>query len=798
MTEVIAWLVAVEVVGLAGFSIAFFMFPSLRDRGWGFARPLGLIVVAYGVWILSYGGLLPNSRLGYGVVAGVVLLAGGAAIYLRRSELRAWLRREWLVVAVGEAVFLLVFAAWTLYRAYDPAISGTEKPMDFMFLNASVIASAAPPADPWLAGHPVAYYYFGYWIFAGLSLMSGVPTYIAFNLALATVAALSAGAIFSLAGGLVGASGGSRRAVIWSGLASVLLLLFVGNLIGLWEIASLYHIGGKGFFDWLAIDGLRPDQAGEAGRPARHWWWWAATRVINTFRSGSSVDYTIEEFPFFSFLLGDLHPHVMAIPFVLTGFGLSAAVFLSPSRWGFSWLLKQLPAFLLLAVVIGALGFINAWDIAIVGIVFGVLVVIKTYRQRAGNLLGAAIMGLAPAAPVLLVGLLAYAPFYFGTFSSQVPADAPIGGVRFPTRPVHFLTVWGLFMAILAPFAVISVAGTAKMYAAWAWASISGNVRGSDHYPVALSALWLLGIALVVPFLVWAGIHLEVNPGATISDLGARSLSVAPLAAAVCAATLGTLHMARHGAADGRLLALAMLSIVLYLLYGIELLFVHDLFGNRMNTVFKTYYQVWILLSTVSAVGLHYWLGRRASWSGWRSSLSVAAGVTATVCLLFALYYPFASATTKAAGGPGPTLDGLAHVGTNERAAIEWLREHSAAGAVMVEAVGGGYTDFGRISSSTGIPTVFNWPGHERQWRGAEFDFGSREADVERIYVTEDAEEARRLLDKYDVRYVFSGERERRKYPSIATGKFDSLGSRAFESGDVVIYDVRESSSDNR
>ncbi|MBM3958452.1 MAG: hypothetical protein FJ314_01585 [SAR202 cluster bacterium] len=796
MNDALAWLFAVEAIGLAGFGIAFFAFPALRDRGWGFARPLGLIVVSYGVWMLSYAGLVPNSRLGYAVVAGVVLLAGGTALYARRHELRAWIRREWVTVVVGEAVFLLFFAGWVTYRAFDPAISGTEKPMDFMFLNASTLASNAPPADPWLAGHPVAYYYFGYWIFAGLGLISGVPTSIGFNLALATVAALSAGAIFSLVAGLVGASGGSRRAAISSGLASVVLLTVAGNLIGLWELASLYHVGGRGFFDWLAIDGIRPDQAGEAWRPERFWWWWTATRVINTVQGGTSVDYTIEEFPFFSFLLGDLHPHVMGIPFVLTGLGLAAALFLSPVPWGIAWWKRQLPFALLLALVIGALGFINAWDIAIITIVLVALVVIKTYRQRTSNLLVSAITALLPAAPVVLLALVAYAPFYFGTFSSQVPADAPIGATRFPTRPVHFLTVWGLFITILAPFAIVSVAGTARMYAEWAWTSLSGNVRDPQRYPVAISALWLLGVSLVVPFLVWAGIHLEVNAGASISDLGGRALSISPLALGAFAATLGALYMARHGASDGRLFAMVLLSIVLYLLYGVELIFVHDLFGNRMNTVFKTYYQAWILLSVIGGVAIHYWLSRRSSWSGWRSSVSTVAGVLAGGLVAIALYYPFASAATKAAGGPGPTLDGLAHVGADERAAIEWLSQNAPAGAVLVEAVGSGYTEFGRISSSTGIPTVFNWPGHERQWRGAGFDFGTREADVELIYVTEEVEAARRLLDKYDVRYVFLGERERNKYPSLKTEKFDSLGRRTFESGVVVIYDVRESSSE--
>ncbi|MBI4220484.1 MAG: hypothetical protein HY682_10095, partial [Chloroflexi bacterium] len=767
MIDAVVWLLAVEAIGIAAFPVTFLLFGRLRDRGWGFARPLSLVLVSYAVWILSYAGLLPNHRGSYIGVIVVLLLAGCGLLYRRRVEVRAWLRREWRTVLAGELVFLAVFGAWAAYRSFDPSISGTEKPMDFLFLNASATAPAAPPEDPWLAGYPVAYYYFGYWIFGGLSVLTGVATPVAFNLSLAILAAMSAGAVFSLVGGLVGASGGSRRASVVSGLAAVGLLLFVANLTGFWELGSLYHLGGRGFYDWLSIEGIEANQPGESWRPARHWWWWAASRVINTHDAqGTGQDFTIQEFPFFSFMLGDLHPHVMSIPFVLLVAGMSLSVLVSADRWGFGWLRRHLVQTLLLSLALGALGAINAWDIATFGALLFVVVILKSYRQGQSGLLFAALRALPPLLLVAGLALLFYAPFYFGTFSSQVPLTAPIGPAKFPTRPIHFLTVWGMWIVLLAPFIVAVIAGPLRRYAGWAKEAVLNKPGASAAKSgIDASVLWMLGIAFAVPFLVWAGIHLEVNPGATISDLGERFLAVLPLAIVNTALVIALVRRARSGPADGGLFVLVLLSAAAYLLFGVELLFIHDLFGNRMNTVFKVYYQAWIILAAAGGYAVYYWSAHHRFWKGWRVGLSRGAFAVVLVLVAGALYYPIAASLTKA-NAKSPTLDGLAYIGDSERAAIEWLRSNARRGDAMVEAVGGGYTEFGRVSSSTGIPTVLNWPGHERQWRGTGFSFQDRETDVERIYVTSDGGEARQLLAKYDVRFVYIGSRELTKYPS--------------------------------
>jgi len=138
-----------------------------------------------------------------------------------------------------------------------------------------------------------------------------------------------------------------------------------------------------------------------------------------------------------------------------------------------------------------------------------------------------------------------------------------------------------------------------------------------------------------------------------------------------------------------------------------------------------------------------------------------------------------------------PTLDGLAFIqrfDPGEYDAIKELRDNAPRGRI-VEAVGGDYTDHGRISASTGLPSPLNWPGHELQWRGSSQPFAGREEDVAAIYQSGDLEEVQALLDKYEIRYVYLGSRERAKYRSLEEEKFSRLMKVFFQSGNVIVYE---------
>ena len=255
--------------------------------------------------------------------------------------------------------------------------------------------------------------------------------------------------------------------------------------------------------------------------------------------------------------------------------------------------------------------------------------------------------------------------------------------------------------------------------------------------------------------------------------------------------------------AEGRILArafpLMLMALAMLLLMGPELFRVVDIFGNRMNTMFKLSYQAWTLLALACAYALYY-LGSRYSGAG---SLVRVAGYAwmglLAIGLTVSAYYPAAAAYTKTSGLAGSgTLDGLAYVAVDsigELRAIQWLKEHYEPGDVIVESVGGAFyipQPDGRISASTGIPTVLGWADHERQWGRSGEALQKREEAVERLYQTRATQEAKEVLDRYGVTYVFVGPRERAQYGTEGLAKFVTLGDVVFQEGDVVIYRVRE------
>ena len=484
-----------------------------------------------------------------------------------------------------------------------------------------------------------------------------------------------------------------------------------------------------------------------------------------------------------------------------------------------------------LAFVIGALGFINAWDIATTGALLFILATLKVYRRGRWNL---AISAARAAGPALIIGLVAvgiFSPFYLGTFSSQVSPGAPIGAAVHATRPIHFFTVWGLPLMLVAPFVVAMAWRPVRDLVMWftePWRVSTTSVAGEAPLPTRvvpiapraagalyapvqpvrpiaprglrlppMAPIWIVLGLMLAPFLLWAPVHLASNDGASLWDVPERFLRILPVAGITSVAMYSLAHSARSARSPGvGVFVLALIALSFYLLYGVELIFISDFFGNRMNTIFKVYYQVWIFLAVAGAYALNYWAVRNPSWTPSVQTLSKSmAGVTA-VLIVGALYYPAAAAYTKSDGFSGePTLDGLRFIEKTtpaEREAIKRVNEDTATDATILEAVGGSYSEFGRISSATGRPTVLGWEGHEHQWRGDTKSFDGRADDVRAIYETSDIEEAERLLARYGVEYVYVGARERTEYSTGDFGKFDEIGERFFAEDGIVIYRLQE------
>jgi uncharacterized membrane protein len=256
---------------------------------------------------------------------------------------------------------------------------------------------------------------------------------------------------------------------------------------------------------------------------------------------------------------------------------------------------------------------------------------------------------------------------------------------------------------------------------------------------------------------------------------------------------------------------LLLITLGALLLLGPEFLYLRDQFGTRINTVFKFYYQAWILWSLAAAYGIAVLAGKlRRGWN-------IAFWVGLVLLLLVGLTYPTFSllnrtgnfqfdkaksllniALTSEDGTAKSvarqelaslwTLDYFDMVQQNhdEAAALRWL-QHAPDG-VVAEAIGGSYSGYARVSTLTGLPTVLGWPGHESQWRGGYEEQGSRQGDVEMLYATADWQTASEIIARYNIRYIFVGGLERGE--PLQEEKFQSHLRVAFQQGTVTIYVV--------
>jgi len=810
MLAFLAWYLTITLIGWLAFPLVYSLFPALANRGYSLARAAGFLIWGYIFWLLASLRLAQND-LG-GLVLGLSVLAGLNLFILRSQEKRAemisWLRTNLRLLGSIELLFLLTFAFLAVVRAANPEITGTEKPMDLAFINAILSSPDFPPNDPWLSGYAISYYYFGHILTAMLARLTATPGSVAFNLMISLLFGLSAISAYGLIYDLLAAT---RRKVTQGSvlpLLGPLFLLLVSNLEGFLEILHrrglFWKIDPDGsatsaFWTWLDMKELSLPPAQPYGwLPERFWWWWRASRVVQDYDLAGNWHEVIDEFPFFSYLLADLHPHVLAMPFALLAIAVALNIFLG----GWQGEIK-LPGmrlsitpggFFFTAILLGGLAFLNTWDILVAAVLVCSAYLLFKVREdgwKWGRLEDFLFFGLAVGVSAILL----YLPFYFG-FSSQAGGILP--SLVNPTRGVH---LWVMFGSLILPIlASLVYLGRAEKLSA-RWKIGFGLAVGVILFLWSLS--WLLGWIVTVtrPGLAFAFIQ---SQGAAdmrtlfVETLSKRMNSIGslitllfllglPLSLLIPSAIQPEDKPDNPANISPAPFILLMIALGALLVLGPEFLYLHDQFGTRMNTIFKFYYQAWLLWSMAAAFAAAVLLrDLRGIWDKLYRILF-------SILLVVALTYPVLGLLTKTNNFKPPfgwTLDGAAYIergSPDEAAAIRWLR--SAPLGVIAEAIGGSYTDYARISTHTGLPTVLGWIGHEGQWRGGYEEQGTRQQDIETLYITPHWEAAQVILQQYNIRYVYIGMLERTTYRVNET-KFQRFLQPVFRQGDVVIYEV--------
>ncbi len=789
LLAVLLWWMLLTFLGIMAYPWLFFAFPALRYRGYGLARIVGLLLWAYVTWLLTSLHIIPNTRLW--LWAALLIGAGASALtyHAHRQKLLAFLRENWKPILRIELIFMVLYLIWVYIRYLNPdlwhPIMGGEKPMDFAYLNAVIKSTWFPPYDPWFTGGKMNYYYFGLVIVGVMIKALGIIPSIAYNLAVPSLFAMTGVGAYTLGANLVSGSDKRRHR---TGLWAILLVLILGNL---GEVQLLF----KGFEEIGNVDfeSLIP------GYPALisalvgfwkvvfqgkslvfrpEWWYWNARSVI-PFNPGEAG--TINEFPAFTFLYADLHAHMIAMP--LTQIALAVAI-----QWTVGWIPKKnvtirsswrwLPwppgawlTFFLAALTAGALRATNTWDYPTYLALMSCGLLIRAFH----------IYTLTPekkfpylilSVPILLLGTaeVLFYPFtqhYVVTYTSFNLWE----GSRTPLG--IYCIMHGQFLlplVVLAGMQIYKVIQKVKQLD-------DEETRGTWAALAAVGA----GMVILLLTLIYLGI-----PVAWI---------VVPLGVAAAILLLAPSSEPRTRLMwlwVGTALALSLLVEVIVLKGDI----------GRMNTVFKFYIQVWMLMALGACVGVSHIMAHvlnnyrsERPTSSTKNFLTDALFSILSILLLAAALYPALAIPARVRDRWRPeaphTLDGAAfmpyavqyeHGGEIpldvDYRVIRWLQDNVEGSPTIIEGQAEREYLWGnRISVHTGLPSVVGWRWHQVQQRMVMpgYTVEGRQQAVREFYNTVSPERAMDILKQYDVEYVILTPYERAYMLPEGESKFMAL-----------------------
>jgi YYY domain-containing protein len=782
------WLV-VELIGFAAWPFAFVVFRSLSDRGYILAKSLGLLAISYVVWLASSIRLLKNT-LSTAILALSLLSLLSLHLFRRnKGEMTAFWKSRKRLVLFNEAFFSLAFLAFVVIRLFNPDLwqpwFGGEKMMEFAFLNAILKSAHFPPYDPYFAGGYLNYYYYGQFIVAVLIKLTGIMPSVAFNLAVPTLFALTVGNAFCVGYNL---AGGDRRGAMAVGLLSSFFVAIIGNLASMVQIVvRLGEVGGSDFRSNIplleglvkALPGLAKVMLGRASIPGFDYWW--PSRVIPK---------TINEFPFWSFLFADLHPHMIGMPFTILVVALAFEIARGKRRvTSLFWAVIPLS--------LGAVTVINTWDFPTYFFIIACALLIKRLTSPLSSLL--------PSLLSLLSSLLLYWPF----FAHYKALFVGIGFVKERTELGPFLAIWGFFFFVLTTFLLVELMRQRSRLGILRflrlilgrWDELPRLFelynalvhKPESGYILALRALSLLSILVAVLILLKAWVIALLLPFTA----------------------LAALLLLRREASREELFTYLLVFTGLLILLGCEVFYLKDFLSGgewrRMNTIFKFHIQAWVLLGLAMGSILPRLLNHVMGWRSAKLRVGWIA-IFAFLLLSSSLFLPLGVPARVKDRFPGErppigTLDGMAYMTVGsytwpednrielkyDYEAIKWLLENVKGTPVIAEAVLPYYREGGlRVSSYTGLPTLLG--AHQSEQRYG-WQVGERDKEAREFFNTADIERALQIIRGIRISYIYIGQLERTVYDPAGLGKFERMVEEGylevvFENERVRIYRV--------
>lgn len=324
LDSALKWYAALLLVGIPGWLLIWNRAKVLPDGGYGLGKVVGLLTLASVTWVLSIAKLVPFTQTAIWILTASMW----SAVIYRRNDLIPLVKKHWKSIVIMELACIVLFAIGITLRASKPQIEGIEKFMDSGILNSLLRTREGPPLDPWYGGKILNYYYFGHWIVALIAKMTATPGWIAFNLGFATVV--------SVAGSMLLTAGWTVTKKLIGGILVVFLALFASNVHPFIALVK----GNKDYF---------------------------------FFTSGRFVDQRINEYPFYSMSLGDLHAHMLSLMLTTTLAVFAILHMLIDAR-------KLRSNALIMGLLLGLMSATNAFDTLSCSVLVGLVLLARWYR----------------------------------------------------------------------------------------------------------------------------------------------------------------------------------------------------------------------------------------------------------------------------------------------------------------------------------------------------------------------------------------------------------------------------------
>ncbi len=753
----LTWWTALFLIGLAAWPLGFRLFSELPDRGYALSRLLGWLVLAVPLWWLAHSGRPVFTVAGVWWAFAVLWVAGMGATVWQWHEISRFVRQGFKRLLCLEMGFTLAFGSGVLLRLANPDLwqpwFGGEKFMEMAIWNGILRSPELPPLDAHFAGESLNYYYFGHFLLAMLTKFTGIWTEVAFNLAVPTLWGLIF--LLSWAGVLYyhlrprhspgpGQPAGDTLRGDWvpgvtKALWAPFFLLIAGNpQSGLLAVETLRAAFGRGeatrprpgFLDWDFSDVPGSLQTWYTDLAGRHYWW-EVSRV---------VPHTINEFPAWTLVFGDLHAHLLVVPLTLLLFCLTVV---AGSYLRSGW--KLLVCLVLSGLVCGLVPITNIWDLPLACSLTVIAILVVSVRRYPAKGLFVPV-SLAAVAGCAGIAAAVSLPFWQ---NFALVAGGGLGWVSHGDAPGVWLRIWAFFYFLVVCWLLVE---TGK--ASGTTPKCDGGPGPSRFTLILIGSLWL-GVAAA---------YQHATLGLIAIPLGLAGIA---------------LHRQWRLGRDLDIILWCILLLGIWA--GSQVVVVKDfLFGGdyyRMNTVFKFFFQGWILASLVCAIllpAIRKELRTRHS----PSTFNVAAAAF-TALLVLSLGFPLVGIPARLAirfpeNIPAwGTLDGLAFMDTgsfvepaghtidlsHDREAIDWINAHVAANVTILEAARVDYYRSGgtRIASFTGLPGLLGM--HEQEQRPGTV-VAERAALMRQLWNTPDKDDLLRALQDHDIGLIYVGQLE--------------------------------------